>query len=257
MTRTLRPFIPWLITTLISIILLLSSSSPQSEMLRSRFSDLIAFFASPVTNLVRIGKVWQENKVLNRELVQSAIEIERLREAQLENIRLRKMLGFEIDTAITLIPAEVAGLNPEPGLVSYLINRGKNNGVEGNDPVITRQGVVGRVYRSGSNSAIIQLLTDPNIGIAGRIQRNREQGIVHSTSRNMLRLDGVPISTDVRKGDNIITSGLGGVFPEGLSVGVVQEAIPSENQWLWDIYIQPAVNFNSIEEVFIIKRTEH
>ncbi len=216
--------------------------------------DVLTFFAYPITSTGNALDIWRENENLRQLLVEMSLELATETESVAENDRLREMLEFKKRDPYDLIPAEVIGFSSDAGVRGLIINKGEFAGVSEDLAVIAIKGIVGRVFRTNPHSTIVQLMNDPNIGIAVRLKRNRENGIIHSNDRTMLALDNIPISSTVFEGDTVITSGLGGVFPEGLLVGVVTKASPADNGWLWDVQVQPMVNFSNIEEVFIISR---
>jgi rod shape-determining protein MreC len=88
--------------------------------------------------------------------------------------------------------------------------------------------------------------------VAARIQRSREQGIIHYGLRQGMYLDNVPRIGDVVVGDTVITSGLGGIFPEGLVVGEITHVGSPERGFFLDITVQSAVNFNGLDELYVL-----
>ena len=121
-------------------------------------------------------------------------------------------------------------------------------------PVVTVEGVVGQVLTSSPNYSKVLLATDPNSAIDVITQQTRVQGIVKGLGRDAFALHYVLKSAAVEKGDFIITSGLGGVFPKGLMVGTVSEIRKSPRGMFQDIEIQPAVDFTQLEHLIIIMK---
>lgn len=254
MINFLRPFMPWLATTVFSAILIFSNQNPQGAILRGYMMDVLTFFAYPITTTGNALDIWRENKNLRKLLVEMSLELASETECSAENHHLRQMLNFSSRHQYNLIPAEVIGFSSDAGVRGLIVNKGTRAGVSEDLAVIAIEGIIGKVLRTNPHTTVVQLMNDPNIGIAVRLKRNRENGIIHANDRTLLALDNIPISSTVLAGDTVITSGLGGVFPEGLLVGVVTKASPASNGWLWDVQVQPMVNFSNIEEVFIISR---
>jgi rod shape-determining protein MreC len=114
--------------------------------------------------------------------------------------------------------------------------------------------VVGQVLTSSPNYSKVLLATDPNSAIEIITQKTRVQGIVKGLGRDAFGLHYVLKSAEVEKGDYVLTSGLGGVFPKGLMVGTVTEIRKSRRGMFQDIEIQPAVDFTQLEHLIIIMK---
>ncbi|NQT35714.1 rod shape-determining protein MreC [bacterium] len=257
MFGTLKPYLPWLGTSLIALLLILSNDNQQVKALRGNFSDLIVVGTSPFSSVLKAPRLWNENIRLHKRLSEMSIMLADLSSSGEECQRLRRMLDLREKSEYRLIVAEVVGINPDMGVRGMLLNVGRDDGVKINHTVIIPDGVVGRIYRVGKSSSAVQLLLDPNIGIAGRLVSNREDGIVHAAGGRKLKLDGIPITVKVSMGDSVITSGLGGLFPPGLLIGYTSRVQHSASDWLWEVIIDPAVNFGSLDELFVILKSDN
>ncbi|MGE5693520.1 MAG: rod shape-determining protein MreC, partial [Candidatus Zixiibacteriota bacterium] len=131
------------------------------------------------------------------------------------------------------------------------VNRGAKDGIRRNLPVVHLNGLVGKVMDATPDAAVIQLLFDPGCRVAARDRRSRVLGIVKWKSGPYLSLDNVSLSDDVAIGDTIISSGLGGIFPEGLVIGTVKTALADTASFFRRIEVLPAVSFSALDEVFI------
>jgi rod shape-determining protein MreC len=122
--------------------------------------------------------------------------------------------------------------------------------------VITELGLVGKVVSVTPHSAKVLLITDPDSAVGGRVQRSRDVGIVEGSieQANMVQMVNIPREADIKEGDLIISSGLGGVFPAGLIIGKVENIKDEEYSFFRRASIKPAVNFNRLEEVLVIKQ---
>jgi len=256
MFGVLKSYLSWLITSLLALGLILSNENMQVNTMRDNFSDLLVIVARPVSNLIRAPRLWGENARLRKQLAELSIKVADISDSAVETERLRHMLDFRERSAYELVATEVIGMNPDFGIRGILVDAGSEDGVEINQAVITPDGVVGRVYRAGKRSSAVQLLLDPNSGVAARLGRSREVGIVHAAGGRRLRLDGVPVTAAVGTGDSVITSGLGGVFPPGLLIGVTRSVNHRAVDWLWQIELQPAVDFGHLYELFVVRTAE-
>lgn len=253
MLSLLRPYFLWLLTTILTLFLILANDSPPAEALRSRQGALIVVGSKPFARVLDVLTMLDENRSLRLKLTQMSLKIADESECHYENQRLREMLVFKAKSQFDLIPAEVVGVCPDPIIRGFIVNAGSQDGVNANSAVISPSGIVGRVFRANPASAVVQLLLDPNMGIAGRLKKSREDGIVQAGSYGSLRFVGVPTTAQVEVGDSVMSSGMGGLFPEGLPIGVVTQVNPLLDGWLWEIELTPAVNFKRLEEVFIIR----
>jgi rod shape-determining protein MreC len=248
-----RQFIPWFIATLVSLLLILANQNPQIESIRNGFNDLVILGSSPLSSLLKAPHIWRENQMLRRKLADLTLELARLQRNNVEAPRLRALLGFAESSRYSLVAAEVIGLNPDQSVRGMLINRGSSDGIACNQAAMVPEGIVGRVYRVSVNSAAIQLLTDPNLGVAARLKQARENGIIRAGRGQGLQLDGVPVTAVVDVGDTVLSSGLGGIFPPDILIGVVSQVKPDPEGWLWDIEVTTEVDFGKIEELFVIQ----
>ncbi|UCD64198.1 MAG: rod shape-determining protein MreC [Candidatus Zixiibacteriota bacterium] len=210
-------------------------------------------FAHLKSSIAELRDEAAENDRLRRLLTQSSMTIAMYEEAVRENVRLRSVLGFEPPPGYELLPAEVISLAGDFTPIYAVIDKGASDSVLVDQPVINQQGLIGRVSSVSQDYATIQLLTDPSNRVAARLARSREVGIVKFTSSRGMILDNLPVQGTVAPGDTVLSSGLGGVYPPGLKVGTVVEVRRPDLEPFCEITIDPAVNFYSIDEIFILK----
>jgi rod shape-determining protein MreC len=198
-----------------------------------------------------IATASRQNVELNQRLAYYSLKSAQYVEDHYENIRLKRMLGFDLQLPYKLIPAEVIGLKPGLMSKSIIINAGADKGINQNMPVVTADGIVGKTIEVVANTAVVQLLIDHNCKVSVIDQNTRAMGIIRWQGGKYLELGDVPVESEVAVGDTIISSGLGGIFPPSLLVGTVVYAQDKEGMLFKDIKIKPSVNFGSLEEVFI------
>jgi rod shape-determining protein MreC len=162
------------------------------------------------------------------------------------------MLNFDLQIPYRLVPAEVIGINPGSIMKSFEINTGTENGVNSDMPVMTADGIVGKIIEVTNNTAIVQMLVDHNCRISVIDQNTRAMGIIRWQGGKFLEMSNVPIESKVVVGDTIVSSGLGEIFPPGLMVGTVIYSKDIENTLFKDIMVKPTVDFGSLEEVFVV-----
>lgn len=198
-----------------------------------------------------------ENRRLEDELAAALVLAARLTELRHENHRLRQMLNFEASSEHELIAAEVIARDSSSWFQIIIINKGSLHGVEQNLAVITSEGLVGSVLSVSPVSAQVLLLTDSRRAVSAMVQRSREPGIVGVVEADAdmpgyLRMINLPRDANIQSGDTIISSGLGGIYPQGFVLGYVLEIAEEELGHLRFALLRPAANFNRLEEVFVV-----
>jgi rod shape-determining protein MreC len=199
-----------------------------------------------------VGVYW-DNTRLRERLARLQIETDALRGERAENVRLRELLDLEERHPYNLVASTVVGRSLDRLGGSLTIDKGFNDGVEAGRAALTPDGLVGRVERSTPHQARILTLLHPDCAVAARIERSRVDGILQWEfgTEPTLNLRYVPSQEDVKVGDLVVSSGLGGMFPAGLRIGTVSRVALGANGLMKDISVRPAVNFRSVEEILI------
>jgi rod shape-determining protein MreC len=197
----------------------------------------------------------QENLFLKRRINHLKRENTRYQELLLANQRLRDLLNFQENTDEPVLAARVIGWDSSGLFKSIIIDKGEDDGLKVNMPVVNSEGVVGRVVSVSPNYAQVLLITDQNSAVDGLVQRSRGRGMLKGNGSSECYFDYVIKTYDINTGDTIVTSGLGRIFPKGLYLGVVKEINDSPNKLFKDVRVSPAVNFSKLEEVLIVLRS--
>jgi rod shape-determining protein MreC len=206
--------------------------------------------------LFKVGSYFRLEDEVNRlrqENAELAYKNSQLEDALLENMRLRKLLGFKDESDFDLIAAEVVGQNPHSIFNGLILNEGSNRGIELDDAVLTADGLVGKISLIAEDHAICQVLLDRNSRVSARVQRNREQGIISWDGGVGLMLLYVAKTIEVLPGDVIITSGLSQIYPADIKIGMVTNVSKETEGMFQDITVMPSVDFQKLEEVQITK----
>lgn len=191
------------------------------------------------------------NAALQREVEALRADLALYREAALENARLRRMLGMREDLAPRSIGATVVTSTQSGHTKMIVVDRGTDDGVALDLPVVAWGGAVGRVVAVEAHKSKIQLLSDPNSGAGGIVQRSRAQGTVIGNGDRRLDLLYVPSFADVAIGDRVVTSGLDGIFPRGFGLGQVVARHDSPDGTRV-VQLEPEIDYRSLEEVLIL-----
>jgi len=205
-----------------------------------------------LSRLIYLGTISRQNRFLRKQNVELALQVQRLKEAQRENGRLRKLLGFKRRAHCPLVPAEVIAYNPDRMRHTVLLNVGFRDGVGRDMPVVTAEGLVGKVVEVYPRSCLVLLLTDRSsrvsvvVGDGERtlaIAEGRGEGILYAH---------LPFRSPVQGGEEVISSGMGGVFPKGIKVGKVSRVLGEERGLLKRVAIEPSAPLGHLEEVFVM-----
>lgn len=178
-----------------------------------------------------------------------------LRDVEHEVNRLRRALDYRDRSAFGLVPAEIVTRDSSTWWRTVTINRGKNDKVEPEMPVVTDEGLVGKTTTVGDNISVVLLLSDENCRVAASVEGTREQGIVSGervtgSVTPMLDLNFLSKQAALNPGMKVYTSGVGGVFPSGLLVGVTQSFRVRELDG--QARVTPAVDLSHLEDVFVV-----
>jgi len=243
---------PVLLVAIISVFFIILPLSVRTTISRLAAYSFLYPFVEIDRFLTRVDTTFDLNRQLNNKLDSLTILTASLIEHKYENERLRMMLGFNQSVSFKTTPAEVIS-SPEISIYNtIMINVGEERGVKKNMAVIAPSGIVGKVIESGWRSAVVQLINDPYSRVAATVQPSRARGLIKCQGGKLLSLDNIPIEEMVSVGDSVVTSGLGGIFPGGMFIGTVEESDDREGELFRKISVKPGVNFNNIEEVFVL-----
>ena len=264
MFERLKWFIPAL--TLLAALMMLSASSRQQP--GSSSPSLALEIVGPVENVLsaaarKVDDFWsnylmlvrvrQENKALLEVISQQERTLRELGEYKAANDRLTALLGLkEAYPHLEMRAAHILAWEPGPWARAVVISVGSGDGVAVGQPVIHDRGVVGRVVEVSPHYARVLLASDYNSSIDSFIQRSRAVGILSGQNTRPMAMKYVRKDEDVRPGDLVVTSGLGGYFPRGLPLGTVSRINRQNADLFMDVDVIPQVPFDRLEEVMVV-----
>ena len=212
--------------------------------INSRVKETVDFFLN-----------FSEVKLENAELANELIEYESLKD---EVERLREALNFtESRSNYNYVGVNIIGYSGSSLSDGYIIDKGSNDGIAKNMVVVSYKGLVGKVTKVSSNFAVVQSILNENIAVAVMDQQTRDatgvlQGLSDKKDTNMTVVYNLPIDSDVKEGDIIITSGLGKIYPKEIPVGTVVSVQEDNVKVMKSAVVEPFVNFNKLEELFVV-----
>lgn len=217
---------------------------------KDRVQGIGTFFTDKDVLLEQIAALEKQNQEL-------IMQNQALREDKAEAQRLRRLVNFQnasIDT-YELVPARVIARSQNNWYMNLVIDKGSDQGIQKNMPVISPNGLVGRIGSVSRHSAQVDLITHREIAVGAILQETREtRGIVEGVGdSSMLRMQNIPYYSKVKQGDHVISSGLSQYYPKGIEIGTVQEIERQPDGLLLSALVKPAVNFDKLEEVLVIQ----
>ena len=204
----------------------------------------------------------KENEQLKVQLAQYEIIENELNTLREENERLKGLLNYtDITQNYTYVTARVIGKSQGVWFSEFTVNAGRNDGVIENQAVVNSKGLVGRVSSVSANTCKVTSIIDSTSDVSVMVERTRDygfaRGILNVDKNEKLELYYLPSGYDLVPGDNILTSGIGGIFPKGIAIGTVTEVSrANEDTEDRNAIIQPAVDFLRLEEVMIVNMEE-
>lgn len=201
------------------------------------------------TNLSAPQETLSELKKQNEELTS---ELAQLTEAEKTAERLESLLGLQSTYNLQSTAARIIGTTGDAWSQTVTIDKGSANGFEIGMPVCNSGGVIGQIIEVSAATSTVRLINDENSGVSAMVQSTRAQGILQGQPDGTLMLSYVPADADVKVGDVIITSGLGGRFPKGLPLGTVSSVSRAANATYYTIVVRAISTAESNEEVLVI-----
>lgn len=207
-----------------------------------------------VNNLTDINRLSRKNQTLREEIEQLRVENALLREEQTELLAYRQLLDIrDARTDDVFIAADVFAREPSNLRDVIAIDRGQADGLEEGMVVLTRQGsLVGSISRVLNDVAWVTLITDPTSAVSALIQESRTQGIVVGEAGGTLTMEFVGETADVKQGDLVLTSALGGGYPQGELIGLVVDVQRAAQELFQTVEVQPLAELSRLETVLVL-----
>lgn len=201
-------------------------------------------------------KLARQNVTLTAQIAALTLDNQRLAASQAENIRLRHLLGFQQRSPHKPLAAEVVAIKPSAEIDTLLVARGARDGVKLQTVALGPNGaLVGQAMDVSRSSCNILLLTDSSSSVGAQIVRGGKLGpvgICQGDRAGRMQVIDLPRDADIRVGDSVSTSGLGGVFPKGIPIGTVLAVALDRTRSLKTATVKPAVDFNHLADIFLI-----
>ena len=217
--------------------------------LSSRYFAIRDFMTAP-RDVVRLSQL---NDQLEAEVARLQSQIITLQQQNSELEVLSALLDFaRTHSENEYITAAVIGRDISPFLHYVIINRGSDDGLRRGMPVVSSQGLVGRVAAVTADGARVQLITDPDTAINVRVQPSGAEGSLEGSITGDLTLENIPQDSNIQSGDLVLTSGLGGNFPPDMLIGQVSGVRQRPVELFQTATVEPVVDFSQLEIVLVV-----
>lgn len=223
------------------------------------FNQVVLSINNAINTPSDLESLRARNAELEESLARIQAEVIELREVASDYERLAALLDYTSSLEDReFITADVIGVDQQSNLRSIIINRGTRDGIAIGMPVQTELGLVGRIYNVSANSALVQLITDSNSAVSGRLQTSRAEGSIQGRGllTGNMRMRFIPIDSDIRVDDLVVTSGLGGNFPPDIVIGQVTSRRSFEFELSQEAEISSLIDFETLEFVLVVTSFE-
>lgn len=218
-------------------------------LINERYQEIQDYIKAPQD----VARLRQRNEELEKENSEMKTEIVTLKQQIAETRILEALVDFaRANPENRYLAASVIGRDPSPFVKYVIINRGSDDGLQHGMPVVTQQGLVGRITAVTAKAARVLLLVDPSSSVNIRLEPSRSQAVLLGSITGELSLDMIPLTEPLQVGDLVLTSGLGGNYPANILIGQVVSIRRKETNLFQQAVVQPVVDFNQLEIVLVI-----
>lgn len=221
-------------------------------------SSVGSFFGNISDYFGSVKSLREENEKLKTENNNLQKQINDSKGLQSENDELKKMLGLRrTQTDLNMVAAAVDTKDPTNWYASFTIDKGKNDGIAEDQPVVnSNRELVGRIGRLGDNWAEVVSVIDPQVSLGGTVKRSNAVGVIEGDAElryeNKCKFGYLSRDTDITAGDYIETSGLGGIYPKGLIIGVVEYVYDDSTTMSRAATVKVCADYSKLNEVFVV-----
>jgi len=196
----------------------------------------------------------EENKHLHYEHFLTQAKLQKMLSLEHENARLRALLQTGAELHDAFLVAEILQMDPDPFVHVAVVNKGKRDGVFLGQPVVDAEGIMGKVIEINKITSRVMFITDTSHGIPVENIRNGVRAIgIGTGNMDKLELQHVPLTTDIKIGDKLVTSGLGGGYPAGYPVGLVSEFVHEAGAPFATIRVKPIAKLGQSRQILLIQ----
>jgi rod shape-determining protein MreC len=216
------------------------------------FTDIGDGISDLIDHYILLVNVSKENEGLEREIDFLVKQNNDLKEQLKRMARVSELIKYKEKKKVKSVVATIIGRDATQWSKMVFIDKGTNHGIKENSAVVTDAGVVGHIIQATGETSKVLLIIDGRSAVDALFQNTRISGIVAGTGLAACNMKYVPITAQVKEGDLVISSGLGGIFPKGLVVGTVATVKKTKESLFQDIIITPSSDLTRLEEVLVL-----
>lgn len=217
------------------------------------FNRIALSVSNAASDLAEIQSLRRRNAELEEALAQFQSELVELREIASDYQRLTDLLDYTTGVRNQqTVAADVVGVDQLSLFRTITINRGARDGITIGMPVVTGQGLVGRVMDVTANASRVLLITDQSSAVSARLQNSRVEGSVIGLTSGNLRMTYIPLNATIQEGDLALTSGLGGKLPPDIVIGQVTSVRSLQSELYKEAEVRSLINFDTLEFVLVV-----
>ena len=222
------------------------------------FNGINNFIGGGFNYVVKIGTLQTDNSRLLKENEKLKYDNFMLNEFKDENENLRKLLNMKEKKLYPVVTAaEVIGVDPSSYRKVFIIDKGKNNGLSLNMVVINYNGLVGKLVEVNDVTSKVMTIADEQSAVSCMLQRSKEEVMLKGANLQengeICKLDYITTDTDIIEGEDILTSNISEIYPEGIPVGKVVKIETDSSSLIRKVYVKPNVNFRRLNDVLVLK----
>ncbi len=241
----------YFVAMIISLMLFNSSSTQKQQVAQTLGQTLFSPVQITINQVTNIRNIFKENDQLRSRVSVLQLENAAIKEILAHSDELVRGISYRDTSSYKIIPAQAVVREPTFLFRTIVIDAGKNDGVQPYMPVATVDGVVGKVIRVMDRTSLVQLIRKPDEFVSIVHRATGSVGILNASASDKLQVE-YRKSTDLKLNDTLFTSGYGGIYPPGMSVGYIDKIEDAQNPLYSLITVKSAVDFESIRHLFVI-----
>ncbi|HQF41699.1 MAG TPA: rod shape-determining protein MreC [Ignavibacteriaceae bacterium] len=246
-----KEYIVLVVLIIISLALLSQNNSQGIQKVRAVAFGSFASVTSVFSDIFNISNLKKENEELRRTNAEIMLQLSRLRESAIVNDDLKGLLALKDSTKYPLIIASIISKSLSKSQGTVTLNVGSSSGVKPGMPVITDKGIAGIIFSVSANYSIARTLNNVDLNLTVKCERTRENAVMKWKGDRLVMIN-VPKTFGLKKGDRIVTSEISSIVPVPIPVGIVAEIGNVEMGIFNEVTIQPFVDFQKVENVFVL-----
>ena len=239
----------------VAVVLMIAQNTSMVRAIRATALESTAWVEARFAWAGGYFRAWDENSRLRAENILLSSQVARTREAQLENDRLRRLLGFRDTTSIDLYPARIVAKDITGQQNLLTIDVGSNDGVEVGMAVVDDRGIIGKVVLVSANYSRVMPYLNTDFRVPAKVLPLQAEGNIRweGEDRSRLLLEHVSRTEPVLRGQLVVTSGYSATFPAGFPIGYVDSVATRRGRNELVIYVAPSSPLNKVEYVFVVR----